>query len=83
MMQSCQTIEAVYLLQPRRPAHDKKLSEGKRSEQQARELPSSEQDARPGACVQPVHPARDAYRRMSCSQPDKRAEAGRPRADEG
>ena len=74
MMQACQAIEAVYLLQPRSPAHDEKLSESQRSEQQTRELPGSENEALLGAGMHRVHPSRNADRRMNGSQPGQRAE---------
>lgn len=81
MMHSGQAIEAVPLLQPRRPAHDQKLSKGQRSKQQARELPGSEHRARPRPCVYGVQPTDDAYGRMRCSQPHQRAHVNYPRAE--
>lgn len=81
MMHSCETIEPMHLLEPRRQAHDQKLSKGRRSEQQTGTLPRSEQDARPAARLTRVRPTRDAYRRMSCSQQGQRAQVGYPRAD--
>lgn len=59
VMNACQAIEAVYLLQPRCPTHDQELSKREGSQQQARKLTGGEPDVCWGgatrvACAQPT-----------------------------